>query len=223
MRRHSVRIAAAGVAAALLAAGPLAAHPHVFVDTSLRVHFDDEGRLAAVRVIWIYDEFTTLWLLDEGGLDPDFTGTLDAEEKAALARLDTSWVPGYEGDLYLWHRGAAVALSGPLEPWADLREGRAVTSHLRALPERIALAPGESVELRAYDPSFFTAYHLVLPVEVTGPAGCGAEVEAADLDAAYAELGDRLAEIPPHLVEADFPAVGHLFADRVVIRCNARN
>lgn len=214
-------VRALALAAALALPGAALAHPHAFVDTALQLHFDREGKLAAIRVIWVYDEFTTLWMLDEAGLDPDFTGTLTEEEKAALARLDTNWDADFEGDLFLWMGGEAVELSRPLEPWADLRDGRAVTSHLRALPQRLRPGPGAVLEIGAFDPTFFTAYDLLQPVRMEGGAGCALRVREADLDAAYAELEERLDAIDPDLWEADFPAVGHLFADRVEVTCDA--
>ncbi|MCC6007547.1 MAG: DUF1007 family protein [Rhodobacteraceae bacterium] len=217
--RRFARIGAAVLAVALGPTGALA-HPHVFVDTGLNLHFDEEGRLAAIRVIWVYDEFTTLWLLDEAGLDPDFSGSLTDEERDTLARLDTNWDADFKGDLFLWQGGEGVALSRPMEPWADLRDGRAVTSHLRALPERMRPGPGAALEIAAYDPTFFTAYHLIRPVEMQGAPGCAVRVDEADLDAAYAQLEERLDAIPPDLWEAEFPEVGHLFADRVVVTCD---
>ncbi|MEY8837883.1 DUF1007 family protein, partial [Cribrihabitans sp. XS_ASV171] len=33
---------------------PLAAHPHVFIDTGLELIFDDKGHLTHVRVEWAY-------------------------------------------------------------------------------------------------------------------------------------------------------------------------
>ncbi|HMO72532.1 MAG TPA: DUF1007 family protein, partial [Paracoccaceae bacterium] len=48
---------------ALFAAAPAGAHPHIFIDTGLEVIFDGQGRPAAVRVSWTYDDFYSLLMI----------------------------------------------------------------------------------------------------------------------------------------------------------------
>ena len=65
------------VTAALLAcATPLGAHPHIFVDTGFEVILDAEGRLTHLRITWAYDEFYSLLVTEDRGLDPDYDGVL---------------------------------------------------------------------------------------------------------------------------------------------------
>ncbi|MEC9104101.1 MAG: DUF1007 family protein, partial [Pseudomonadota bacterium] len=94
----------AGLAALSLAAGlwpgQAQAHPHVFVDTALTVELDAEQRITAVTVTWVYDDFYSLLVLQDMGLDEDADGILAPGELAQLDGWDMKWIEGYAGDLY---------------------------------------------------------------------------------------------------------------------------
>ena len=74
----------AGVAglAALVVPLPAHAHPHIFIDAAIEVVFAPDGRAEGVRLRWSYDDFFSLTLVAERGLDPDFDGVLTPEELA---------------------------------------------------------------------------------------------------------------------------------------------
>lgn len=108
------RLLRAGVVLAALGAsgtGALA-HPHVFVDTGVELRFDAEGRLEALRIVWVYDDFVSLMIVAERGLDPDGDGVLTEAETAALTGFDMQWDEGFAGDTYLLADGRDLAL-GP--------------------------------------------------------------------------------------------------------------
>jgi polyphosphate kinase len=44
--------------------------------------FSDKGQLAAIRVVWAYDEFFSFLILEDHALDRDFDGAIAEEEKA---------------------------------------------------------------------------------------------------------------------------------------------
>lgn len=196
---------------ASLAAGAAQAHPHVFVDTTLRIETDAEGRPVAVEVSWRYDELYSLLVFEDMGLDSDYDGALTEDELARLDGFDMQWIPGYAGDLYL-SGGAGPIRLGPPEPVATRVDGgRIETVHRRPLA-----APGpETIVLRAYDPTYYTAYDLT--GGVSAPEGCSVEIAAPDLDAAQARV-ERELDGRPATVE-DFPEVGDAFAETVTLRC----
>ena len=49
--------------------GNARAHPHVFVDVGLRFEADGRGNLTGVEVTWRYDDFFSLLILSDMGLD----------------------------------------------------------------------------------------------------------------------------------------------------------
>jgi ABC-type uncharacterized transport system substrate-binding protein len=73
------------VVAALLAAGPALAHPHVFVDAKAELVFSAPGTITAVRNIWQFDRAFSEYAIQ--GLDADDDGKLsDAELKSPTRR-----------------------------------------------------------------------------------------------------------------------------------------
>ena len=204
---------------AALSAGPCGAHPHVFVDGGVTFLTDGAGHLAAVEVYWAYDDLYSLLFLAEHGLDLSGQGP-DPEALAALAGQDAPWgQEGFAGDLALVAGGEAVVLSGPLRPGLLWQDGRLVSHHLRVLTGRVAPEAGP-VQLRMYDPDYYIAYSLSLPVTAPEGSGCLSARQPADLNAAYSALDDLMYGPGGAGIEGDdFPPVGDLFAETVELRC----
>lgn len=209
---------AAALCLALLA-GPAGAHPHIFVDAGLSLIRDTSGRVTAVEVTWRYDELYSLLLTEDYGLDPDFDLSLTADEVAATLGFDLNWSGGFSGGLSLRQAGADLSLGAP-EP-VSLRlldTGQIETTHRRSVD---GAAPG-AITAQIYDPEFYIAFEMILPVGVADAPECTVDLIRADLDAAYAGLEAALEEIGGAVAAEDnFPAVGALFADRVEIACPA--
>ncbi len=208
--------------AALLALFPAqsGAHPHIFVDTSIQFLFDSDEQLAGVRVIWIYDELYSLLITEDLGLDQDFDGQLTSDEIEKLSGFDMNWDEGFAGDVRGFSNEQALDLSRPVEWSATFEEGKIITTHVRALAERVDPRDTELV-FRLYDPTFYTAYSATEIHLVEGAPDCFAEAKRFDPEIAYAYLEDRLdeAEATGMDVEMNFPAVGAIFADEVRLIC----
>lgn len=203
--------------------GPAQAHPHIFINAGATLVFDDEGRLGAVRIIWSYDSLFSMLVVEERGLDADFDGVLSPEEAEQLSGFDMNWIEGYEGDSYLLDStGTRVGLSPPLEWDAAYADGTVVSTHLRALETRVPVG-NEPVILQLYDPTYYTAYEINLPVRVeNAPEGCSAEVYIPDPAEATDELMAAMQEFAASddpFLEEDFPAVGAMFAHEVRVIC----
>jgi ABC-type uncharacterized transport system substrate-binding protein len=208
-------------AAALLAASLLPsaapAHPHIFIDGGVDFLFDAEGRLSALRVTWIYDPLNSLFMLEDLDIAPEDEADLPAETRARLAAYQTEWDAGFDGDSYLEHDGVPVALSGPRDADAEVRDGQVVIRFRRDLAE--PLLPGTDTEVAVYDPTYFTAYAVTDAPRIEGPApGCHAEARRFRPDPALAALQEKLAAVP---IDADPEGdPGALFADRIRLTCD---
>ena len=201
---------------------PVLAHPHVWIDTGVEVLFDAEGRAEALRLTWVYDDFYSMVLVEERGLDADHDGSATAAETAALQGFDMNWDTGFSGDTYLLSGEAPVPLGPPQDWTAKFEGGRLTSPHLRRIDPALPLT--QPLRVQAYDPSFYNAYTIALPPTFTPalPQGCKAEVLAAEATAANEQLLAALAEYGADQdVEADFPAVGANFADELVVTCGA--
>lgn len=199
-------------------APPVGAHPHIFVDAGLRLIHGPEARLAAVEVIWRYDELYSMLLLSDFGIDP---GLDPSQAEAALSGMlgfDLNWGAGFEGGLVLRQAGAPLGL-GPPEPVSlrVLPNGQIESIHLRPVTGAV---PSLALEAQIYDPDFYVAFEMILATDLGRAPGCQADLIRADLDAAYAELAKAIDAIGGAVAAEDnFPAVGALFADRVVVTC----
>lgn len=199
---------------------PAQAHPHIFIDAGLELIHDLSGSLVEVRVTWRYDELYSLLLLQDYGLDQDFDGALTETEIADTLGFDLNWGAGFEGGLTLISGGQMLEIGAPAPVSLILTEtGQLETVHRRPV---VGAAPNPSLEAAIYDPEFYIAFEMTLPMQVIGREGCAAELVRADLDAAYAVLQEEIERIGGAVsAEDNFPAVGAIFADRVVVTCAA--
>ena len=206
-----------------LAALPAAAHPHIFIDTGQQLIFDDTGQLAAIRTIWIYDEFYSLLTLEDRGLDPDGDGLLTPAEHQTLAGFDMNWDAGFDGDTYALQNDQPLKLSRPVEFNAEYKDGKIITTHLRAFESRVDLAQGPVV-IKAYDPTYYTAYTIAIPAKIENRTGCTAPIFTPDPTKASAQLMAALSELNAtqtldDLQTESFPAIGEDFAQFLTLTC----
>ncbi|MDO5657487.1 MAG: DUF1007 family protein [Paracoccus sp. (in: a-proteobacteria)] len=222
-------LALAGALAALAPAQAIA-HPHIFIDASLVMVFDAGGRLSAIKVEWAYDEFYSLSMIAEHGLDPDRTGAPDPERLAGFAGKDVAWDEGFPGDLSVMQGAEGVAL-GPVRHYPPrYAEGRIITAHSRPLAQPLEITPDSPVTVRVYDPEYFVAYDTPENATIQGSALCEVTREAPDAAGAQmpvedeAALLDALSQIDRDgdaLGVMEMEDVGIVFADRFVITCSA--
>lgn len=193
-----------------------AAHPHIFVDAGLTLVVE-QGVVTAVEVTWLYDELYTLILMEDYGLDPDFDLVLTEEEVAQTLGFDLNWSHGFEGGLVMRRGEAELALGDPSPVSLELvGDGQLRTTHRRAVTD---LGGAEALVAQVYDPEFYVAFEMTGDMVVQGMT-CTPHLLRADLDAAYEGLEAAMDAIGGTVAAEDnFPAVGGLFADRVVFEC----
>lgn len=201
-------------------ASPVWAHPHVFVDVGIEVILDDETRVTHVRVTWAYDDFYSLLIAEDRGMDKDGNGALTDAEQAELNGFDANWVPGYEGDVYLTIDGQPLVMSGPMKATATMVEGRIVSSHLREVTGTPAL-DADTLVVKAYDPTYYTAYELTLPTTISGRDGCSIVRHDPDNQAELAKMQAFLMTLSAetNLEENDIPMLGENFASELRVSC----
>ena len=203
---------------ALVAPITAAAHPHVFVEAQVTVVFDQDGGVG-VKLDWFYDDFFSLLVTTDLGIDMDGDLVLTSAEQDLLDTQITAWPPDYAGDLEVSQGDAVIALEAKQNHTMTYAEGLFHEAHLRPIS---ALAKRDApLQIRVYDPSFYTAYELRGPVVIEGRDDCAAEIIAADIDAAYALAeslldGQEAGDIGP---DDYFPEIGDAFADTIVVTC----
>jgi polyphosphate kinase len=204
---------------ATLAAGPALAHPHVFIDATVEVIFDDQGRAAALRIGWTYDDLFSMMIVEDRALDPDYDGVLTDDAVAQLSGFDMQWDPGFPGDTYPLLDGQPLPL-GPPQDWTAGYDGLRITStHVRPFltPVEVGATP---LIVQVYDPSFYTSYVIAGTPVLTGRDDCAVQVFEPDLAAADEILMAALAEMAGSAeLEGEFPAIGAAYAQEARVTC----
>lgn len=206
------------IIAALACPVAAAAHPHVFVQAQVHVIFDDTGGVS-VKLDWYYDDFFSLLVTSDLGIDMDGDLKLTAAEQVLLDEQITAWPPDYAGDLEVSQNGTVLTLAEKQDHSMTYADGLFHEAHIR--PVAAFAAPDAPLQIRVFDPSYYTAYDLRGPVTVAGRDDCTVQVIPADIDAAYALAESQLEGRDPADVGPDeyFPAIGDAFADTIVVTC----
>ncbi len=202
-----------GVSALCLFASHVEAHPHVFVDTDLEVVVE-KGVVTGVRMTWAYDEFFTLLILEDMGLDPDGDGVLTDDELAQLKGFDfVTWPPGFEGDLYFAQAdGTKIELGHPVSTSIAVTDGKIVSQHTRTVPDVVA----NDVEIRQYDPTFYVQYTLG---DLSVSTGCKSQIAPYDPSAADRALAEQLEKSSDAEYAFEILEMGSFYADRIRLTC----
>lgn len=197
------------------------AHPHVFVDATVDVIFDDQNRATGLRIGWTYDDLFSLMIVEDRGLDPDYDSVLTDAETAQLAGFDMQWEQGYPGDTYALMAGQPLALSQPMDVGASVADGKITSTHTRSFAAPLAIGTDPLV-IQVYDPTYYSSYAIVGQPALTGAAGCKAEVFEPDAAVAEAIYLEAVGQMDAQMLEdGNFPAIGAAYAVEARVTCSA--
>ena len=185
------------------------------------MQFDRSGKLATIRVVWDYDDFYSMSISADRNLDSDGDGKLTKAELAKLQGFDMHWVPPtYPGDTHISQGKTKVVLSPPFDWKTEVLSGRIISISERRLDPPLDPAQGE-ILVRAYDPTYYTAYTIVGTTATAGRKDCKTRIQHADRNAADAKLAKMLQKFNGNVTasEAAFPPVGEAYADKVYLTC----
>jgi ABC-type uncharacterized transport system substrate-binding protein len=194
-RHIAILTAVLGASATL---GSAWAHPHVFVDGREEIVFDTQGRITALRNIWLFDEAYSAFA--DTGLDTNGDGKLTRQELAPLAKLNMDSLKEYSYFTYLSIGKTQLAFKPPVDYFLIEDKGRLTLSFTLPLAQPAAVT-GETV-LEVFDPEYFVAFSFP-------------EAGAVQLD--HAPAGCSAAFHPPHALD------GKIMAQLAAIPVEQRN
>lgn len=201
-----------------ITASPAFAHPHVFVEVAVAVVYDGD-RPVAVRLDWSYDDYFSLLLTADLGIDQDGDGVLTPAETDILMTSVKEWPADFGGDLEVLQNGQGIALGPREDHTVTFENGIVRESHTRPLlPPVDANVP---LVVRPYDPYYYVAYDVTGNLTTEGREGCAGVLQLPDEEAAKAvveKLLDGRSAADVGATEA-FPEVGNLFAQTVTFTC----
>jgi ABC-type uncharacterized transport system substrate-binding protein len=199
-------------------------HPHVFVTGGAHVALDGEGRLARLHVTWIYDTFSSLYLLNYLQADADGDQVLTEEDKKKILADQTNWPDEFEGDSYLFLSGAKLALGRAENPDTRVLEtGQVEVTFERAVTEPFRPeAGGPDAIVKLYDPNFYYSYEVTEPPEILAAQDHGCEIQHSvpntDDDPGLAALQVELSALGKE-EQPEQQDVGALFAEEIRLSC----
>lgn len=151
------RTTGVAVAAGLLAASPAAAHPHVFIDYTVTLQFDDAGA-AGVRLSWTFDEMYSSMLFHDYTSRPTHGPLSDADIKKLEegAFKDTA---DYHYFIDMTLNGKPVPVTEVTGFTARFEQHRMTYSFTVPIRDR-APAGRNTLEIAAFDHEFYIDFEL---------------------------------------------------------------
>ena len=175
MRTAFVRSLAA-ILLLLTAHAQALAHPHMFFTSTAQFLFDEQGRLAKIRAVFLVDELNTLYTFAELGVNQDGDESLSDEEVNKIAKNVVEGFGHYQFFTYLKDKDTPVALEKPSNVTVQLHQKRLGLVFLIPLKTPMVVK-GKTLALQLYDPTYFTEISIDLPPMVVGKAsGCSVAV-----------------------------------------------
>ena len=212
-------------AVALLACGmaaPAMAHPHVWIEMRSDVVFDAQGRIAALNLMWTFDDGYTQMALD--GLDANGDGVYSSSEIEPLTRENMNSLKDYDYFTVMRFNGEKQAL-GEVTEFGQIWSNDKLQLHFQ-VPLKTPLDPARGEFMaKVYDPDFFIAidYAKDQPVSAIGdmPAGCRLLVKPLPTDAEIDSTRDMLATKGADWKPENNEDFGALFAQPVTVSCGS--
>lgn len=164
-------IHSAAVLAALVAAAPARAHPHVFAAARLDVALDPDRNVGSLRHLWSFNDLFSSTVLLQFDEDQDLD--LDASELRRVGETVMASLSGYNYFQLVTADGRDVPMLPPSSFVADYESGQ-LSIAFETQPEE-PLKLGGKLGFGVYDPTFYTAIDFVEdddPAVQGLPEGC---------------------------------------------------
>ena len=209
-------LASAAALVILFASSPNTAHPHAWIDLTSTVIFDESGWVTGLRLVWVFDDFYTLFVLE--GFDIDGDGKVEPERLRELAATNLRNLSEYSYFTFVQSDDQPVAVGTVTDFDTLMRKGRLVLSFTVPLAEALDPAAA-SVSYAVYDPTYY------IEVLHVGSASIVMEGQAAErCSFALIEPSPSLEAIAgAAALDRNQPVsqgLGAFFAQRIELTCN---
>ena len=207
----------AALLALVVPARPAAAHPHVWIDLRTEAHVDAEGRLAAVTIVWIFDEFYSAFALD--GLEKP-GGDYKPEDLAALTDVNMSNLAEFDYFTEVTQGGAPASFGEPRDAHSTWNEesGRLTLTFTLPIAEPRPATGEAPAAYRVYDPSYYISidYTEKDALRIVGEAAarCEASVETPNVE-------NVVTTLPEAAFTSGQSQMGAMFAATATLTCRA--
>src|SRR3569623_1750512 len=189
---------------------PAFAHPHIFIDATAKVTFNDAGQVVAIHNSWVFDEAYSAWSIQ--GLDTNNDGKVSQQELQPLADDNMNGPADYE---YYTFAGEGndpnLKFSHGSNPTIDYDGHRTTLNFDVALAQPYTIR--KALQVSIDDPEYYVAitFKDASSIQlINAPKNCSVAMEAGhDIPDAIA---DELYALPPAVTKLP-PALEHALAD----------
>ena len=201
----------------LLFQGPAAAHPHAWIDLKTAVLFNDQSQFSGLRVQWTFDEFYTLYAIEE--FDADGDGQPDDDKLWQLAVVNLESLAEYDYFTYLKVDGVQAAYA-EVTDYETYMDGERLVLIFTVEPLVPADPRAHKVTYSVYDPTYYIevthAARSEDPIRFEGPTpeGCSFELRYPDPDEDILFFAASLDQ-----TQSAGDGLGAFFAEEVAILC----
>ena len=205
---------AAALVAAVIAAAPARAHPHVWVTMQTALVYGADGSVTGVRHAWAFDDMFSTFATQ--GLESKEKGKFTREELAPLAKVNVESLKDFDYFTYVTADGQKTALTDPAPDYfLDFKDSVLTLNFVLPLKKPVK---AKELKVEIFDPTMFVdfAFAKDKPVQLVNALQCKLDVQLPR-EMTFEE-GKKLSQIP-----ADQPnttmAWGAQFASRILVRC----
>lgn len=163
--------------AAILAAAPARAHPHVLVTARSDFVLDAGGKITGIRHAWTFDEAYSAFAV--AGMKANKEGIIPKEQLVDLAKVNIESLQDFAFFTQLKQGGKARPFATPGDGYYLEHDGKALTLHF-VLPLKAPVAAEKTTVLEVQDDSFFVSFSFAEndPVRIEGPSkSCRVEMK----------------------------------------------
>ncbi|PSC07075.1 DUF1007 domain-containing protein [Alsobacter soli] len=200
------------IASLALLAGTVAAwaHPHVWVTVKCEIVWAPDGRIAAVKHHWTFDEGYTSYAIQ--GLDTNRDGIYSRDELAELAKVNTESLAETGFFTVVKADGKKQEFGAPADYWLEHEKGQLTLNF--TLPLKEPATARRTLILDVYDPTFFVDFSYADgddAVKLTGsPQNCAVQLSRPKKPDAKQVLTED------YFANAN---MGFQFASKVIVAC----
>lgn len=157
--------------------GTAQAHPHAWIDLTVRVLFDDMGRARALEENWLFDDYYTVFVTEGATLNKD--GSPDQASLDAVMKENMKNLAAYHYFTEVRSGDVPVEIGTATDTSTRMDKGRLALTFV--VPFKVPVTVTDMpLRYALFDPSYYIEMlHAEVPHPVTlvgAPAGCAAEL-----------------------------------------------
>ena len=153
------------------------AHPHAWIDLTVRVLFDDMGRARALEENWLFDDYYTVFVIEGAKMNKD--GTPDQASLDAVMKENMQNLAAYKYFTEVRSGDVPVEIGTATDTSTRMEKGRLALKFVVPFKAPVAVTD-MPLRYAIFDPSYYVEMlHAEVPQPVTlagAPASCAAEL-----------------------------------------------